>query len=395
MRAIPRSAARAKRKGTAGVTLFLSGDVMLGRGLDQLLAHPGAPELREPHLRDAREYLALVEAREGPLPRAVAPSYLWGDALAELERAAPDVRLVNLETSITTSARFWPDKDIHYRMHPLNLGALTCAGIDACALANNHVLDFGRDGLAETLGTLREARIGTAGAGNNLPEARAPARVPLRTGGAVLLFSAGTECSGIPEDWAASADRSGIDYLPDLSPATADAFAARVQASKGPLDLAIASLHWGSNWGYEVPREQVDFAHRLVDGGVDLIHGHSSHHPRPFEVYRGKLILYGCGDLLSDYEGIGAYESFRSNLRLAYLPRLEAGSGNLLGLELLAFQSHRLSLRRASDEDTRWLAETLSNAGRRFDTRVAPGAGARLRLWPTSENSPLVATGPR
>lgn len=68
-------------------------------------------------------------------------------------RAAPDFRIINLETSITTSED-WAPKDIHYRMHPANIPCLTVAKVDCCVLANNHVLDWGRSGLVETLETL-------------------------------------------------------------------------------------------------------------------------------------------------------------------------------------------------------------------------------------------------
>jgi hypothetical protein len=52
----------------------------------------------------------------------------------------------------------------------------------------------------------------------------------------------------------------------------------------------VVTIHWGANWGYGVPADQVRFAHRLIDGGISLIHGHSSHHPRRVEVYRGQAI---------------------------------------------------------------------------------------------------------
>ena len=90
-------------------------------------------------------------------------------------------------------------------------------------------------------------------------------------------------------------------------------------------DHVIVSIHWGGNWGYDIPREQETFAKTLIDqGGVDIVHGHSSHHPKRMEIYRGRLILYGAGDLINDYEGIGGYEEFRPELSLIYLPRLSA-----------------------------------------------------------------------
>src|SRR5262245_48429269 len=109
------------------ICLFLSGDVMTGRGIDQALPHPGNPALYEAWVRDARDYVRLAERASGPIPRPVDGAYLWGDALAELERAQAEVRIVNLETSITASEDCWPDKPIHYRMHPRNIGCLTAA----------------------------------------------------------------------------------------------------------------------------------------------------------------------------------------------------------------------------------------------------------------------------
>ena len=88
------------------VTLFVCGDVMTGRGIDQILPHPNPPHIQEPYVRDARDYVELAEQANGPIPRAVAPRYIWGDALAELPRWRPEGRIINLETSITRSEEF-------------------------------------------------------------------------------------------------------------------------------------------------------------------------------------------------------------------------------------------------------------------------------------------------
>ena len=129
---------------------------------------------------------------------------------------------------------------------------------DVCALANNHVLDFGQPGLAETLGCLAGAGLPAAGAGLDQARARHPVGVPLPNGrGRALVFSCGTGCSGIPPDWAATATRPGVDLLPSLSPAAADALIARTQAARQRGDIVVVSIHWGSNWGYEVPGDQV------------------------------------------------------------------------------------------------------------------------------------------
>ncbi len=201
------------------VTLFLCGDVMTGRGIDQVLPHPGDPRLYESSVESAATYVELAERANGAIPRPVSFSYVWGDALDELARVAPDVHIVNLETSVTTSEE-WLPKGVNYRMNPENVPCLTAARIDCCALANNHVLDFGRAGLVETLETLRMAKLGTAGAGLDASEAQAPAILDVGGKGRVIVFSFGTEASGIPPDWAATARGPGVDLLPDLSKGT-------------------------------------------------------------------------------------------------------------------------------------------------------------------------------
>ncbi|MFF4586154.1 CapA family protein [Streptomyces sp. NPDC001388] len=360
------------------VTLFLCGDVMLGRGVDQILAHPGSPRLREDWVEDAREYVRLTEAVNGPVPAPVAPSWPWGEALRVLEETGPDVRVVNLETSVTRCEGFAPGKAVHYRMHPANLPALTVARPDVCVLANNHVLDFGRPGLEETLGVLAGAGLRTAGAGRGPGEAYAPAAVSVPGGGRVLVFALGARSSGIPPDWAATPGLAGVAYLPELSATTAAAVVRQVRRARQPGDLAVVSVHWGSNWGYHVPRDQIRFARALIDGGVDLVHGHSSHHPRPVEVYRDRLVLHGCGDFIDDYEGISGYEEFRDDLRIAYVVRLAADTGRLAGLRMVPLRARRMRLEPAPEADRAWLRVTLDRIS--HGVRVTAASDGTLTL---------------
>lgn len=364
------------------MTLFLCGDVMTGRGIDQVLPHPSDPGIHEPVVHDAREYVRLAEAVNGPVPRPASFPYIWGDALDELARVAPDAHIVNLETSITRSDDRWPGKEIHYRMHPDNVGCLTSAGIDACALANNHVLDFGHAGLRETLQTLTRAGIKTVGAGLTLAEAREPVLVEISGIGRLVVFASGDETSGIPASWAATDDRPGIDLLPDLSEATASAILERLARVKRSRDIVIASIHWGSNWGYEVPRTQQRFAHWLLDGGVDIVHGHSSHHVRPIELYRNKLILYGCGDFLDDYEGIAGYEEFRDDLTAMYFPTIEPATGRLEGLRLTPMRIRNFRATRATPAEAGWLARTLHRVSQPFGASVELAPDGRPAVRP-------------
>jgi poly-gamma-glutamate synthesis protein (capsule biosynthesis protein) len=345
---------------------------MTGRGVDQILAAPCDPAIDEPWMKSALDYVLLAEEVSGPIPRGVEPAYVWGDALGELERERPAARIVNLETAVTHSnAR--AAKGINYRMSPANAACLAAARIDCCVLANNHVLDWGRQGLEETLGTLRALGMRTVGAGRDADEAEAPARV----GENLLVFAFGLESAGVTADWAAGAATPGVSWLPDLSPQTADAVAERILGAKRPGDVAVVSVHWGPNWGYEVSPLQRGFARRLVDAGAaDLVHGHSSHHPGAIEIYRDRLILYACGDLLNDYEGISGHESFRPRLALMYFPTLAAG-GALAGLSLSPLQVRRFRLERATEDDAEWLAAVLRRESRRSVERTPEGL--RLR----------------
>jgi poly-gamma-glutamate synthesis protein (capsule biosynthesis protein) len=356
---------------TSATTLFVAGDVMTGRGIDQILARPGDPQLFEPYVRSALSYVDIAERSSGPIARGVDAAYIWGDALAEIDRLAPAARIVNLETAVTARGEPCPDKDIHYRMHPANVGCISAAAIDCCVLANNHVLDWGQQALADTLATLRGAGLHCAGAGENEHRAQEPALIETTGGRRVLVFACATLGSGVPRDWAAAGSRAGVNLIEEPSDHAADLLASRISAHMGTGDLVVVSIHWGGNWGYQVTRSQRSFAHRLVDSGlVHLVHGHSSHHSRPIEIYRACPILYGCGDLINDYEGIAGHESYRPELALLYFPTFAQSTARLVELRMVPLRLRRFRLERASQEDARWLAATLSRESSAFGVRV-------------------------
>jgi poly-gamma-glutamate synthesis protein (capsule biosynthesis protein) len=371
---------RTSRK-TNSITLFLCGDVMTGRGIDQVLPYPSDPTIYESYIKDARGYVKIAEQMNGPIDYPVGFSYVWGDALKELDRVAPDVRIINLETSVTKSNDYWKSKGINYRTHPENISILTAAKIDVCCLANNHVLDWGYSGLLETLETIRNVNIKTAGAGRNLIEAQAPAVQKVPGKGRVIVFAFGLGTSGIPLAWGAEDKKPGVNLLRDLSANSLQDIQKKVRRVKLTGDIVVVSIHWGSNWGYEIPREQTVFAHRLIDeAGVDIIHGHSSHHVKAIEVYKDKLILYGCGDFLNDYEGISGYEEFRADLSLMYFAMLDPSTGKLLGLQMMPTKIRRFKVIRASNVDTLWLKDILNREGASFGTKVNVSKDNRLTL---------------
>lgn len=342
------------------VMLMLTGDVMIGRGIDQILPVSVEPTLYESYMRSAIGYVEIAEEENGPIPRDVEPAYIWGDALEVLERYDPTARIINLETAITDGGQPWPAKGIHYRAHPANAEILAAAGIDCAVLANNHVLDWGQEGLLETLDTLEMVGVETVGAGGDFSEASAPTTLTTPIG-RIIVFAMAHESSGVPKAWLATAERPGLRLLPDLSEETASRIAEEIRAIRRDGDQVVVSIHWGGNWGYSVPSEQERFGKALIDlGAADLIHGHSSHHPKGIELYQDRLIIYGAGDLINDYEGIGGHDEYRPELSLLYLPRLSE-NGEMVSMTLVPFRIERFRLNRATTEESAWLLERIAS----------------------------------
>ncbi len=367
---------------------------MTGRGIDQVLPRPSDPRLYESYVKNATRYVELAQTINGPFPKSVGFSYPWGDALEELERVMPDVRIINLETAITESDDYWKRKSINYRMHPENVLCIKAAKIDCCAIANNHVLDWGCAGLVDTLAALEHVNVKGAGAGRNITEAEAPAVMEVDDKGRVLVFAYASPTSGVPRDWAATNTRSGVNLLADLSQKTVQRITAKVQKVKRERDIVVASIHWGDNWGYEIPDEQRNFSHQLIDeAGVDVIHGHSSHHPKGIEVYEDRPIVYGCGDFLNDYEGISGHEEYRDDLVLMYLVTMQPRSGKLVRFEMVPFQIKRFRLNYVSRGDAQWLGDTLNRECAKFGGHVELSETDRLTL--DTVDSAAVATPTR
>lgn len=368
-------------RSTSSMMLFLCGDVMTGRGVDQILPHPGDPHIHEYYLHNAKKYVEIAEEVNGQIPTPVDFSYIWGDALAILDQVKPDVRIINLETSITKSNDYWLGKGIHYRMNPENIPCITAADIDCCVTANNHVLDWGYQGLVETLTVLRDAGVKTAGAGPNLKTARAPAVMEITGKGRVIVFAFGSESSGIAPAWGAGDDKAGVNLLPDLSNNTIEEIGEEILTVKQPGDIVVASIHWGSNWGYDIPDQHMHFAHGLIDvAGVDIIHGHSSHHPLGIEVYRNKPVIYGCGDFLNDYEGIGGNEKYRGDLALMYFVQMEVESGKLIAFHMVPTQIEHFKSNLAADDNIHWLRDMLNRECKRFGSQVEINEDRQIML---------------
>lgn len=360
-------------------TLCLCGDIMTAHGIDPLLP-PSETQL--PHarsMRSALEYVRAAEA-EAPLPRPVCFEYPWGDALALLKREQPDLRLVNLEACIT--ARDSPGcQRQQARLSPQQLPTLVALGVDGALLANPHALGWGRDGLHDTLSSLRQAGIAGIGAGVDRAEAEQEAQWLLPGKARVRLFAFGHASGGLSSQWAADEGRPGVSWLDALDGDAVARLARRIRASRREGDIVLVALHWGRHWGYDVSAEQRRFAQALIDeAGVDLVWGNASRHPQPIEVHHGRLILYGVGRFLKDPGGGSGHEELRPDLAALYLPRLCA-DGRLAELRLWPLRVHLFRLKRACTSDCHWLARALGQACRCHGTGLEPLPDGSLRLY--------------
>ncbi|MCH8029852.1 MAG: CapA family protein [Candidatus Dadabacteria bacterium] len=216
--------------------------------------------------------------------------YPWGDVLPLILQT--DINIINLEATLTTSGKKVP-KVFNFKANPEKVRTLSAARIDVCNLANNHIMDFSKEGLIETARVLEEAGIKHVGAGRNISRAR-EAAVQERGGVTVGVIS----CTDNEPDWCATEDRPGTNYIKVGDTGTARKL---IEETRDEVDVLILSVHWGPNMRLRPTRQFIDFAHRVIDCGVDIIHGHSAHVFQGIEIYKDKLILYDTGDFIDDY----------------------------------------------------------------------------------------------
>lgn len=249
------------------VRVMIGGDVMLGRTV--------------------KEYILLH-----------GPQYPLGP-IAGLMREA-DLTIVNLECAITSSETIWSGapKAFYFGAPLQAIHSLVDAGVDLICLANNHVLDYGINGLRDTLRELHRHGIAQAGAGETLSQARAPAVID-RKG---MRFGMAAFCDH-QEDFAAQLMSPGMAYL-DLSdePATLAVWRSEMEAMRSrQVDWPILSLHWGPNMVWRPATRFRRLAHLAIDMGWKIVFGHSAHVFQGIELYRGCPIIYAAGDLVDDY----------------------------------------------------------------------------------------------
>jgi poly-gamma-glutamate capsule biosynthesis protein CapA/YwtB (metallophosphatase superfamily) len=241
------------------LTIGLTGDIMLGRRVNEVIKKEG--------------YL-----------------YPWGNMI-ELLRST-DLNLVNLETTLTSSTSR-VTKSYNFKAAPDKVQSLIAADVDVCSIANNHILDFGIEGLFETITTLENAGLLYTGAGSNIYKAREPVVV---TENGIIVGIIG--CTDNEPGWNAGKTRPGTFYVNVNKP---EALVTEIKSLRPLVDILILTMHWGPNMRQKPTRAFVKFAHSMIDAGIDIFHGHSAHVFQGIEVYKEKLILYDTGDFVDDY----------------------------------------------------------------------------------------------
>lgn len=243
----------------AFLTIGLGGDLMIGRLANEFLNH-------------------------------FPPSFAWGNLLSTLKNT--DINLVNLETTLTHSTKTVP-KMFNFKADPERVSILTEGKIDIVNIANNHILDYAEEGLLETIQVLDHAHIQHVGAGKNQTIAMSPCIIEKK--GIKIGFLG---CTDNEPSWQATDAKTGTFYLQvgDLSD-----LQEAITFLKDQVNLLILSIHWGPNMRQRPSSSFRAFAHKLIDLGVDILHGHSAHIFQGVEVYKNKLILYDTGDLIDDY----------------------------------------------------------------------------------------------
>lgn len=182
------------------------------------------------------------------------------------------------------------DKLMHVSTGPEVVNSLKKAGFTTVNLANNHMKDFGRQGLLDTLKAFDEAKIDTVGAGYDLRDAT---QISYETIKGIKIATLGFS-DLLPKDFRASSKRSGI------VPADPDIFFRNVAKAKKNADLVIVHMHWGEEYDSGFHPRQHDLGHALIDAGADIVIGHHPHVLEPIEVYKQGVIFYSLGNFISD-----------------------------------------------------------------------------------------------
>ncbi len=289
---------------------------------------------------------------------ATSYTYPWGNLLPLLQQN--NLNIINLETTLTHSEDIVP-KVFNFKATPDKIQTLIAGNIGLVNLANNHMLDFGPSGLSETITTLQKANLAHAGAGNNHPQAALPAIVERNDIKIGMLGYTDNEPT-----WQATETKPGINYLKvgDITTLKKD-----VDLLRNRVDIIVVSYHWGPNMREKPNQKHIDFAHTMIDAGVDILHGHSAHIFQGIEIYKNKLIMYDTGDLVDDYK---VTPETRNDLSFLFLVTItKNGKTNIEHVQLVPTHIDNMQVNLAAGNDYEWSIKRMQMLSAPFGTAVS------------------------
>lgn len=307
------------------LTIGIVGDVMLGRTLNNVISKKGY-------------------------------DYPWGNVLSLMKET--DLNLINLETCLTNSEQK-VYKTFNFKASPEKVFALLNAQITIANLANNHILDFDKEGLLETIATLDKAGIKHVGAGKNLEKATAP--VVIHQKGIRLGFLGLTDNE--PE-WKANGG-PGTNHVDLNVQKEKDNVLHAIEKLRKEVDLIVVSIHWGPNMKEKPSSTFVNFAHAMIDSGANVIHGHSAHILQGIECYKKNLILYDTGDFVDDYV---VDPELRNDLSAFFVVKIS--QSGLLHLQMTPVRMAQYQVNLAENEDKKWVILRMQNLSADFGTVI-------------------------
>lgn len=207
-----------------------------------------------------------------------------------------DLFVVNLEHPITT-ATTRVEKEFNFKLDPRYVTMLKQGGIGLVNLANNHMFDYGPEGVIETLRSLDEAGIPYVGAGSTLAEARTPVIMTL---GAKRIGFLGYHGAGV---------FAATPTTPGVAPRNVPWIVEDIRSLRNSTDAIVVNIHWGEELAPEPAPWQRELAHRLVDEGVSLIVGHHPHVLQGVESYKDAVIAYSMGNFVFGGNSRSTYDT--------------------------------------------------------------------------------------
>lgn len=225
----------------------------------------------------------MMTARVQPLIKKYGVHYPFDQTRNLLQKA--NIAMTNLEAPFSRSGLPFKKK-YTFRTPPSYIAGICSSGIDLFTLANNHMMDYGVQGLETTLTLLDQHALYHCGAGLNRKQAEAASIVQVNKRKIAFVAYSLT----YPEEFWAKNNKAGTAYPHETR------IIKHIRMLKKENDAVVVSFHWGGERLVHPKNYQKNYAHRVIDAGADIVIGHHPHVLQGFEIYKNKLIAYSLGN---------------------------------------------------------------------------------------------------